>query len=451
MSHEYRQHSPESEQSVIGSLLLDESAIDRIGALRPAHFFAESHRSIFGAILAMSAEGKPIDAVTVAERLDADGLSELTGGLAYLGELAANTPGARNIGRYAAQVIDRATERALLAAADEIRAVVTGAGQTREKLQQAQAAVMAISEAAEPRSPQMLREVLVRSVDVLMRRGDGGVSALSTGFEDIDARMSGGMRPGNLIIVAGRPGMGKTALATDIALHVAQSGSPVLLLSMEMSDTELADRLISNAGHVPLDAVLRGDMAGENGDRIMSAVQRLHDIPLVIDDQGGLTLFDVASKARSVKRKHGLSLLVIDYLQLMSGDGDNRNQQIEQITRGLKALAKELDMPVIALSQLSRKVEERTNRRPINSDLRESGAIEQDADAIVFVYRDEQYNQDTPDKGTAEIIIGKNRQGATGTVRLGYIGDQTRFVELAHGWAPAEVVQMPRKRRGLDV
>ena len=445
-----RVHSVESEQSVIGGLLLQDSeAIDRIGALRPAHFFTEAHRIIFSAILAMSAENHPIDVITVAERLDADGSSERTGGLAYLGQITSNTPSSKNIRRYADVVIGKAMERSLIAAADDIRCAATGIGSTREKLNKAQSAVMAITESVEPSSPQTIRDVLIRSVGMLQKRGEGGESGLPTGFDDLDHRLTGGMRPGNLIIVAGRPAMGKTAFAVDVAMRVAMTGQPALVLSMEMGDTELADRLIANAGRVPLSAVLAGDMEGENGDRIMTAVGKLHDIPLIIDEQGGLTMFDVASKARSVKRKHGLSLLVVDYLQLMSGDGDNRNSQIEQITRGMKALAKELRVPIVLLSQLSRKCEERTNRRPIPSDLRESGAIEQDADIIVFVYRDEVYSPDSPDKGTAEIIIGKNRQGAIGTVRLAYIGDQTRFEQLAHGWQPAEREQQMRKGRGF--
>ena len=219
---------------------------------------------------------------------------------------------------------------------------------------------------------------------------------------------------------------------------------------MEMPEQELADRLIAQSGSVFLSAVLAGDMEGDNGDRIMCAVSILENLPLVIDDQGGLTLFDVASKARSVKRKHGLGLLVLDYLQLMSGDGDNRNQQIEQITRGLKALAKELDIPIIALSQLSRKCEERTNKRPMSSDLRESGAIEQDADVILFVYRDEEYNPNSPDKGTAEIIISKNRQGQNGMVRMSYQGCFTRFNDLDPGWQPEYREEQKKPRRGMD-
>lgn len=445
-----RLHSTESEQSVIGGLLLQDSeAIDRIGALRPAHFFTEAHRVIFSTILAMSAENQPIDVITVAERLDSAGQSEKSGGLAYLGQLAANTPSSKSIRRYADVVIGKAMERSLIFASDEIRSAAMGIGTTREKLNKAQSAVMAITESVEPRSPQTIRDVLTRSVGLLQKRGEGGESGLPTGFSDLDNRLTGGMRPGNLIIVAGRPAMGKTALAVDIAYRVAHERHPALILSMEMGDTELADRLIANAGRVALSAVLAGDMEGDNGDRIMTAVSKLHDLPLIIDEQGGLTMFDVASKARSVKRKHGLSLMVVDYLQLMSGDGDTRNSQIEQITRGMKSLAKELQIPIVLLSQLSRKCEERTNRRPIPSDLRESGAIEQDADVILMVYRDEVYSPDSPDKGTAELIVAKNRQGAIGTVRLAYIGDQTRFEQLSHGWQPAEVERTTKKGRGF--
>ncbi len=445
-----RLHSTESEQSVIGGLLLqDPEAIDRIGALRPAHFFTEAHRVIFSTILAMSAENQPIDVITVAERLDSAGQSEKSGGLAYLGQLAANTPSSKSIRRYADVVIGKAMERSLIFASDEIRSAAMGIGTTREKLNKAQSAVMAITESVEPRSPQTIRDVLTRSVGLLQKRGEGGESGLPTGFSDLDNRLTGGMRPGNLIIVAGRPAMGKTALAVDIAYRVAHERHPALILSMEMGDTELADRLIANAGRVALSAVLAGDMEGDNGDRIMTAVSKLHDLPLIIDEQGGLTMFDVASKARSVKRKHGLSLMVVDYLQLMSGDGDTRNSQIEQITRGMKSLAKELQIPIVLLSQLSRKCEERTNRRPIPSDLRESGAIEQDADVILMVYRDEVYSPDSPDKGTAELIVAKNRQGAIGTVRLAYIGDQTRFEQLSHGWQPAEVERTTKKGRGF--
>lgn len=446
-----RLHSPEAEASVIGALLLDPSAADQIGSLRPAHFFAEHNRLIMGEILAMIAAGKPVDAVTVAEEIHDAGLSERTGGLAYLGELVANTPSARSIGRYAGTVIGKALERQLLAASETIREAVAGVGSSSEKLAAAQAAVMSISEAVASRSPRVMREVLISAAEALEARSGGQVRCLPTGFVDLDRQLSGGLRPGNVVILAGRPAMGKTSLAVNVAYHVARDGGAALVLSMEMSEQELADRLIAQAGGVYLSDVLAGKMDGEPGDRIMAAVGMLQNLPLVIDDQGGLTLFDVASKARSVRRNHGLSLLVIDYLQLMSGDGDSRNQQLDAMTRGLKSLAKELDIPIIVLSQLSRKCEERTNRRPIPSDLRDSGAIEQDADVILFVYRDEIYNENSAEKGTAEILIAKNRQGATGMVRMAYQGCYTRFADLAPGWQPeAREEYKPMRRRGMN-
>lgn len=444
-----RLHSPEAEQSVIGALLIDSAAADRIGALRPDHFFDSRHQALMTELMAMIAHGKPVDAVTLAEEMHDMGLAEETGGLAYLGEIVANTPGARNVGRYAETVIAKAMERQLLAAADVIRSAVVGVGSTREKLMAAQSAVMAISESVAPTSPQSIREVLAPFVDTLERRAAGVCGGVKTGFVDLDARLNGGMKPGELILIAGRPAMGKTSLAMQVSYHVAQHGGTALVLSMEMSKEQLADRLVSLAGNVALHHVLAGALHGDAGDRIMCGVSQLHALPLVIDDQGGLSLFDVAAKARSVKRKHGLSVLVVDYLQLMVGDGDNRNQQIEQISRGLKSLAKELQVPVIALSQLSRKCEERTNKRPINSDLRESGALEQDADVIIMVYRDEIYQPESPDKGTAEVIVSKNRQGSTGMTRLAFRGDTTSFADLAYDWQPDQQATEKRGRRGF--
>lgn len=448
-----RLHSPNSEQAVLGALLIPGSnAVDGIGQLKPGHFFNEAHRIIFGEIVTMAAQAIAIDPVTVAERLDAAGLSEKTGGLAYLGELSMNTPSAANIGRYAKTVVDKAQDRALLAALDQIQAIASGIGATKDKLAAAQSAIMAITEAAEPKKPKLIREVLIRAVATIERRGDGTDTALATGFDALDAKLSGGFRRGNLIIIAGRPGMGKTALAGGVSFNVASGSVPTLFLSMEMGDTELADRLIAIAGRVPLDAILAGDMEGDAGDRILAGTARLHELPLLIDEQGGLTFFDIASKARSVKRQHGLGLLIIDYLQLASGDGDTRNSQIEGITRGLKALAKELEIPIIALSQLSRNCESRPNKRPMLSDLRESGAIEQDADIVLMCYRDDYYNPNSPDAGTAEIIIAKNRQGSTGMARLAYIANQTRFETLDSTWrpAPAEQPFAHKNRKGFS-
>lgn len=447
-----RLHSPDSEQSVIGALLLPGSnAVDRIGQLKPGHFFTEAHRIIFGEIMAMAAQAIAIDPVTVAERLDVAGLSEKTGGLAYLGELSMNTPSAANIGHYAQTVVDKALERELVAASDLIQAIAAGVGPTNDKLAAAQSAIMAITEAVEPKKPKLIRDVLIRAVATIERRGDGKDKPMSTGFSALDAKLSGGLRQPNLAIVAARPGMGKTALAGCISYNTASAGVPTLILSMEMGDTELADRLIAIAGRVPLDDILAGNMGGDAGARILAGTRRLHELPLLIDEQGGLTFFDIASKARSVKRQHGLGLLIIDYLQLATGEGDNRNSQIEGITRGLKALAKELEIPIVALSQLSRNCESRPNKRPMLSDLRESGAIEQDADIVLMCYRDEYYNPSGPDAGTAEIIVAKNRQGSTGMARLAYIAPQTRFETLAHDWRPA-VVDKPfaqKNRKGF--
>lgn len=446
-----RLHSNESEQALLGALLMYPEACDNIGGLKPEHMANDAHRMIFTEILRMSSCGMPIDAVTVAQELATRGFEEATGGLAYLGQLALNTTGLRGVRRYADVIVGKSLERRLLSVSDEIREIVSGSGSTRDKLTAAQSSVMSITDAIETKQPKMIREALVDAVEVLTQRASGNVFCLTTGFGDLNRRLGGGFRPGNLIVVAGRPAMGKTSLAVNMAYHAAQTDSTALFLSMEMPQQELTDRLIAQAGSVYLSDVIAGKMDGDSGERIMAAVSRLHDMPLVIDDQGGLNLFEVASKARSVKRRHGLSLLVIDYLQLMSGEGDNRNQQIEQITRGLKTLAKELNIPVIVLSQLSRKCEERTNKRPLPSDLRESGAIEQDADVILSVYRDEEYNPESPDKGTAEIIIGKNRQGQTGMVRLSYQGCYTRFNDLDPGWQPEHREEpVKRSRRGME-
>jgi replicative DNA helicase len=437
-----RLHSNDAEQSVLGALLIPGAdAVDRIGSLKPGHFFTEAHRLIFTEIVGMAGQGQAIDPITVAERLEAAGLSEKTGGLAYLGELAANTPSTANAGRYARLVRDKAIERELVASVDRIQAIAAGVGTTAEKLAAAQSAIMAITEAAEPKKPKLIREVLLRAVATIERRGDGKDNAMPTGFPSLDAKLSGGFKRGNLIIIAGRPGMGKTALAGCISFNVVSNSVPTLFLSMEMGDTELADRLIAIAGRVPLDEILAGNMKDEVGDRILAGTARLHELPLLIDEQGGLTFFDIANKARSVRRQHGLGLLVIDYLQLATGEGESRNSQIEGITRGLKSLAKELEIPIICLSQLSRNCESRPNKRPMLSDLRESGAIEQDADIVLMCYRDEYYNATSADAGTAEIIVAKNRQGSTGTARLAYIANQTRFATLDSSWRPAVVEQ----------
>jgi len=450
----HRLHNLEAEQSVIGALLLDPLSSDRIGTLNPAHFYDAANRLIFTEILRMIGAGLAVDVVTVAEELMESGHEKQTGGLAYLGELVSNTPGSKAIAGYAGKVIGKAIERQLLAASESIRDTVTGAGSTKEKIASAQAAVMGITEAMTTNATRSLRDVLLSAAEVIEQRSQGVVNCLPTGFCDLDRQLGGGLRPGNLILVAGRPSMGKTALSVNIAMQAARDKHSTLFLSMEMTEQEISDRLIAQAGSVYLSDVIAGNMEGDPGERIMAAMSRLVDCSLHIDTQGGLTYFDVASKARSTKRQHGLDLLVIDYLQLMSGTGDNRNSQIEVITRSMKALAKELNVPIILLSQLSRDCDKRPNKRPMLSDLRDSGSIEQDADIVMFVYRDELYNTESPDKGTGEIIVGKNRQGQTGMVRMLFEGCYSRFADLPGHWMPAEQhrnAPYAVKRKGLSV
>jgi len=409
-------HSIESEQSVLGGLLLDNGTIDRIGSLRPEHFFRDDHRRIFVAICALITAGKPADVITVFDALEQSGEAERVGGLAYLGEIANNTPSAANIHRYAETVTDRAVLRALMTAGDEIAQRAMQAGETSEKLEFAQARVMELCDSGTSREPRSVQEVMVKCINRIQAQYDSDAPpGLSTGFADIDAR-GRVLQPGNLIILAARPGMGKTALALRIAANVAETGAPVLVSSMEMQAEQLGDRLLSCMGRIPM-AALIGERVPNDADwgRMTAALSRIHEMPLAIDDQAALTLWDIRTKARQAKRSMGgLGLIVIDYLQLMRGEGDNRTQEVGSISRGLKALAKDLGVPVIALSQLNRGVEQRPNKRPVMSDLRDSGEIEQDADVVWGLYRDEVYFDDSPYKGLAELLWLKQRNGQAG-------------------------------------
>src|SRR5574337_690934 len=417
--------SVEAEQSVIGAVLIDNGAMDRIAApLLAEHFSREDHRRIWRAILRLIGAGRPADVVTVFEAMESSGEASGCGGWAYLGEIAMATHSAANVRRYAEIVVERAALRSLAAASDEIAGLVADPSMTLgEKIQAAQGRVMAVQDAGSVRrtEPQHIRDALMRHTDVIDARQEGKVCGLQTGFDDLDRLLNGGLRAGQLVIVAARPGMGKTSLALQLAHHAAAAGTPALFLSQEMSEADITDRILA-----------------------------LHELPLYLDDQPALSLLDVASKARKVQRKVGrLGLLVIDYLQLMTGTGDNRNAELERISRGLKQLAKELGIPVVALSQLSRKCEERPNKRPMTSDLRDSGAIEQDADVIAFVYRDELYNPDSPDSGTAEILVRKNRQGRIGDARLAWRGECAAFGNLdAYAWQ--EMRRQEEDRRAME-
>jgi replicative DNA helicase len=435
----------EAEQSVLGGLLLDNTAFDRIAdAIAETDFYRDEHRRIFRHIGKLLEQGKPADAVTVAESLDRTGEGDAAGGLAYLGELAMNTPSAANVQYYAGIVHDRAILRQLVGVCDEIAASALKPQErdSRQLLDEAEGRIFAIAESGlrgrsgfqhiEP----LLKRVVDRIQELYDRDNPSDITGVPTGYHDLDT-LTSGLQAGDLLIVAGRPSMGKTSFALNIAEYVAiEIGLPVAVFSMEMSGTQLAMRMLSSVGRLDAHRVRTGKLNDDEWEHLSFALGKLHEAPLHIDETPELKPRELRARARRLHRQCGkLGLVIIDYLQLMSssntGKGENRATEVSEITRSLKALAKELNVPVIALSQLNRSLEQRPNKRPVMSDLRESGAIEQDADVIVFIYRDEHYNSDTPDKGVAEIIIGKQRNGPTGMVRLTFLGEYTRFENYA--------------------
>ena len=439
-------HSIEAEQSILGGLLLDNQAWDRMGDLvTDGDFYRDEHRRIFRQIRNLLEKARPADVVTVAEALDAAGEGEQTGGLAYLGELAANTPSAANIRRYAEIVRERSILRRLVATADEIAAdALNPLGRDAEiLLDEAESKIFAIAESGAGHREgfvhinPLLTEVVERIQELHDRDNPTDITGVPTGYVDLDQKTSG-FQAGDLIIVAGRPSMGKTAFALNIAEHVAvETGLPVGVFSMEMGGTQLAMRMLTSIGRLDSQRVRTGRLNDDEWSRLSFALGKLHEAPIYIDESGGLSPANLRARARRLARQHGgkLGLLVIDYIQLMSSNrqGENRATEVSEISRSIKALAKELQVPIVALSQLSRKVEERNDKRPMMSDLRESGAIEQDADVILMMYREEYYKPDTQEKGIAEVIIGKQRNGPTGTVRLAFLGEYTRFENLAGG------------------
>jgi replicative DNA helicase len=439
-------HSVEAEQSLIGGLLLDNSAWDRIGDLvSDADFYRDDHRRIFRHISRLIEVGRPADVVTVFEAIEKANETEQTGGIAYLGEIANNTPSAANIRRYAEIVHERAVLRKLVTVGDEIAAsALNPAGRDAKiLLDEAEAKVFEIAEAG-AKSFQgfrdvtgLLGEVVEKIQDLYDRENPSDVTGVPTGFFDLD-RMTSGLQGGDMIVVAGRPSMGKTAFALNIAEHVGvELRLPVAIFSLEMSGPQIAMRMLSSVGRIDQTRIRNGKLTDEEWDKMTGALGKLHDAPIEIDETGAINATDLRARARRLARKYGgkLGLIVIDYLQLMTSvkDNENRATEISEISRSIKALAKELHVPIIALSQLSRKVEERNEKRPLMSDLRESGAIEQDADLILMMYREEYYKPDTQDKGIAEVNIGKHRNGPTGTVKLTFLGEYTKFENFAAG------------------
>ncbi|HEX4879034.1 MAG TPA: replicative DNA helicase [Limnobacter sp.] len=436
-------HSLEAEQSVVGGLLLDNQAWDRIGdVIKSDDFYRYDHRVIFEHIAKLIDGSKPADVITVYEALQSSGKAEDVGGLAYLNTLATNTPSAANIRRYAEIVRDRAVLRRLITISDDIATTALNpqGKDTKTILDEAESKIFKIAEdgARGAGGFQDLQPVLakvVERIDELYHRDStSDITGISTGFIDLDGKTSG-LQPGDLIIVAGRPSMGKTAFSLNIGEHVAvEEGHAVAVFSMEMGAQQLAMRLLGSVGRLDQHRLRTGRLTDEDWPRLTYAVEKMQNAQLFIDETPALSSMEVRARCRRLARQCGqLGLVIIDYLQLMgsSSPGENRATEISEISRSLKGLAKELNCPVIALSQLNRSLEQRPNKRPVMSDLRESGAIEQDADVILFIYRDEVYNPDSPDKGTAEIIIGKQRNGPIGTVRVTFLGQYTKFENYA--------------------
>ncbi|MGY8866287.1 MAG: replicative DNA helicase, partial [Methylophagaceae bacterium] len=429
-------HSIEAEQSVLGSLMLDNESWEKTADLLVEHdFYRRDHQLIFRAIADLFEQSQPVDVITLAEYHDKRGELDKVGELAYLGMLARNTPSSANIIAYASIVRERSILRQLIAVGTAISNVAFNpeGKSSEEMLDLAEGQVFEIAEKGAKRSGGFIqvKEVLSRVVDRIdtLFEQDSPITGLSSGFNDFDEQTSG-MQPADLVIVAGRPSMGKTTFAMNLAEHAAiKSKVPVAVFSMEMPADALAMRMLSSLGQIDQHRLRTGRLNDDDWPRLTSAIALLNEAPLFIDDTPALTVTELRARARRLKREHGLSMIVIDYIQLMQGSSrssnENRATEISEISRSLKALAKELEVPVVALSQLNRSLEQRPNKRPIMSDLRESGAIEQDADLIVFIYRDEVYNEDSAEKGKAEIIISKQRNGPIGTVALTFQGKYT--------------------------
>ncbi len=432
-------HSIEAERSVLGGLMLENQAYDDVAEIiTDVDFYRRDHRLIFRAISQLAEMSRPFDVVTLGETLDNAGILGDCGEMAYLAQLAKNTPSASNIKAYAEIVRERSVLRQMISISSEIAdAAFNPQGRnSAELLDEAERKVFSIAEQGSKQGgPQPIKEVLKAAVDRidLLFKSEEKLTGIPTGFADLDEKTSG-LQGGALVIVAARPAMGKTTFSMNIAENaLIRTGKPVLVFSMEMPAEQIVMRMLASLGRIDMSRVTSGKLEEDDWPRFSAAVSLLAEQKLLIDDSAGLSPTEVRARARRVAREQGeLGLIMVDYLQLMQVPGaENRVNEISEISRSLKGLAKEMNCPVVALSQLNRSLEQRPNKRPVMSDLRESGAIEQDADIIMFIYRDEVYNEDSDDRGTAEIIIGKQRNGPIGTVRLAFLGRYTRFEDLA--------------------
>lgn len=429
-------NSNEAEQSLLGALMLKAEAWDQVAdQVDESDFYRENHRMIYRAISDLASEGEPFDAITVTEWFSRHGKLDRVDSGAYLTMLANETPGPANINGYAQIVREKSILRQLIAVGTDIAdtALGTSGRSSLEVLEEAEQRIYAIAEQGSRRTSQYVRvrDVMADAMELLheLQQGEGKMTGVPTGFAELDERTSG-LQNSDLIIVAGRPAMGKTSFVMNIAERAAiRHKVPVAVFSMEMSDLQLVMRLFSSLGQINQERLRSGQLEGQDWVNLRSSMNMLKEANIFIDQTPALTPTDLRARARRMKREHDIGLIMIDYLQLMRvhGKSENRTNEISEISRSLKALAKEINVPVIALSQLNRAVEQRPDKRPRMADLRESGAIEQDADLILFIYRDEVYNEDSEHKGTAEIIIGKHRNGATGSFKLAFQGEFVRF------------------------
>ena len=428
-------HSVEAERAVLAGLILRPSAMGQIAPmLHPEDFYLPAHQTLYAAALGLHTDNRPVDLVTLAEHLRDQGSLEQAGGAAYIADLAQSHVSAANAEYYAKLVRDKSIQRGLIEAGAKI--VSTGFDTSKDLaglIDEAEQSVMAVSSRTSSGGFRPVQALVGDVVDAVLKPAAGGITGLATGYPELDA-ITRGLQPSDLIIIAARPAMGKTALALNLAMRAAISeGAPVGIFSLEMSEHQLVQRMISLWGKIPQEQLSTGRLSKAEGSRFFETADLLRTAPLFINETPAISTLELRSQARRLKAEHGLGLIVVDYLQLMrsSRRTDSRELEISDISRSLKAIAKELDVPVVALSQLNRKVEERKDNRPMLSDLRESGAIEQDADIVIFLYRDEVYKPDTPKKGIAELIIGKHRNGRVGTVELAFLPQYTAFEPLA--------------------
>ena len=431
-------HNPDAERSILGAALLSKDALfDVVEIVSPDDFYDPNNKEIFSVIYELSKKNAPVDALTVSEELDKRGSLEMVGGRAYVASLSSTTPTTANAGEYAKIVAEKASIRRLIEKADDI--VVKGYDKSMDAgqlMDYAENGIFEISQARQKGAFVPLKEVLLSNIDAIDRASKlkGGLTGVTTGFRDLDEKTSG-LQNSELIILAARPSMGKTAFALSLALNAAVKGNAaVMIFSMEMSKESLGQRLLAMESKVEMQKLKTGKLERRDWDDVNSALEVLSGANIFIDDTAGISIMEMKSKCRRLKAEQNLDLIIIDYLQLMNPEGrslDSRTQEISVISRNLKLLARELDCPVVVLSQLSRNPETRTDHRPMLSDLRDSGSIEQDADIVLFLYRDEYYNEDTDAPGECEVIIAKQRSGPTGTVKVAWLDKITKFVDSA--------------------